>query len=656
MKSGVNVYGGVAATKTERSERDWTTHITKIDGQGARRCVNSENASDATLDGFTLSQGKADSSNGLNGGGMIDGTAVNCAFMGNMTNYRGGWMHSGTATNCTFTGNSAGWEGGGMYYGTDHSTRSARESLVNSGTLYSGWAMSVRDDGPYVVKLAVTDGAGFDTVETWMVVEVDHDTTPPNAPDALYIEGGTLATAVKSGNEVHITASAEPGVTCASALLVDGASKAVLADVTDQIVIYLNGSIRGTFTLPSPLDAAQVMLDVQVKDAVGNTSGAMRSNALPVDNVGPQVMIAFPKPGSALPSGFIQVSETVTDSGVAGVAKVEFSANGGSSWVEATGTETWAYGWTPPSDGAYTLTVRATDALGNTGSASVSVTINSAFPSAYITSPAQDEAVIEGEIVDIIGTANDTSNFSRYKLQYAPGVSPTTGWTDITGMVYTPVQDALLGQWNTTGRDEGMHTIRLIVADGSCNIVSFDMQMFVGTLDITPPNAPVVSGPPSPMDDNTPTWTWVSGGSGGNGTFRYALDAEESWTETTETSFTPATDLVDGEHPLFVQERDDAGNWSASGSASVYVGLDSDGDGIPDSIEGTGDADDDGTPNYLDLDSDDDNIPDAVEWAYGSDPYDPASMPLPIKWMPLAVLLLAGTGIFLLNQCRPQKD
>jgi hypothetical protein len=50
---------------------------------------------------------------------------------------------------------------------------------------------------------------------------------------------------------------------------------------------------------------------------------------------------------------------------------------------------------------------------------------------------------------------------------------------------------------------------------------------------------------------------------------------------------------------------------------------DSDGDGIPDSVEGASDPDHDETPNYLDLDSDDDGVPDALEHALGSDPYDP---------------------------------
>ncbi|MBU1243266.1 hypothetical protein KJ612_08700, partial [Myxococcota bacterium] len=44
-----------------------------------------------------------------------------------------------------------------------------------------------------------------------------------------------------------------------------------------------------------------------------------------------------------------------------------------------------------------------------------------------------------------------------------------------------------------------------------------------------------------------------------------------------------------------------------------YLDLDSDGDGIPDQVEGNSDRDSDGTPNYLDLDSDSDTISDLIE-------------------------------------------
>jgi len=51
--------------------------------------------------------------------------------------------------------------------------------------------------------------------------------------------------------------------------------------------------------------------------------------------------------------------------------------------------------------------------------------------------------------------------------------------------------------------------------------------------------------------------------------------------------------------------------------------LDSDGDGVLDIVEGTGDADSDGIPNFLDLDSDNDGIADGIEVNAGSNPYNP---------------------------------
>ena len=96
---------------------------------------------------------------------------------------------------------------------------------------------------------------------------------------------------------------------------------------------------------------------------------------------------------------------------------------------------------------------------------------------------------------------------------------------------------------------------------------------FAITIDVTSPAAPIVTGI-TPTDDTTPTWTWTSGGGGGNGTYRYKLDDSDlstGATETTLASFTPASPLAGDTYILYVQERDDAGNWSTSGSFTIAI-------------------------------------------------------------------------------------
>src|SRR5690606_26585779 len=54
------------------------------------------------------------------------------------------------------------------------------------------------------------------------------------------------------------------------------------------------------------------------------------------------------------------------------------------------------------------------------------------------------------------------------------------------------------------------------------------------------------------------------------------------------------------------------------------IDLDDDNDGVPDLVEGDGDADGDGIPNSIDLDSDNDGISDAIESGLGCADNNPA--------------------------------
>ena len=91
------------------------------------------------------------------------------------------------------------------------------------------------------------------------------------------------------------------------------------------------------------------------------------------------------------------------------------------------------------------------------------------------------------------------------------------------------------------------------------------------TLDTVPPSRPALSGK-SPVSTHTPTWTWKPGG-GGNGLYRLSVDDESmvAAKPTSDTLYTPPTDLTVGTHTLYLQEKDEVGNWSPVARHSIRI-------------------------------------------------------------------------------------
>ena len=218
-------------------------------------------------------------------------------------------------------------------------------------------------------------------------------------------------------------------------------------------------------------------------------------------------------------------------------------------------TVTTALAFVPDSDlaeGAYTLFVQERDDAANwsaSGSAPVSIEPNA--PNApVVTSP---NVTSNPQPTWTWVSGGGTGNY-RYQLDSEVGE-----WTETTDTSFTP--DPL---------SEGSHTV--YVQEASFTEVWSEPGRSTTLVDFTAPSAPAVTGP-GITADATPTWTWVPGG-GGNGTYRYQLDSTAgAWNETTDTQFTPSENLAAGPHILYVQERDDAANWSPSGSWSVSVKL-----------------------------------------------------------------------------------
>ncbi|GEM_PF-1921121 len=118
---------------------------------------------------------------------------------------------------------------------------------------------------------------------------------------------------------------------------------------------------------------------------------------------------------------------------------------------------------------------------------------------------------------------------------------------------------------------EGPNPVTRSAADAAGKVYSVSITVY---LDTKAPVKPTVKGQ-SLANTLRPTWTWASGG-GGKGVYRFHLDSEDftSAAETQDTVYMPGTELTAQTHTLYVQEKDQAGNWSPSGSWSIRIDTD----------------------------------------------------------------------------------
>lgn len=117
--------------------------------------------------------------------------------------------------------------------------------------------------------------------------------------------------------------------------------------------------------------------------------------------------------------------------------------------------------------------------------------------------------------------------------------------------------------WNTNSDGSGTD----FFADGTFKMVSEDVVLFAKWIEKVPPTVTCSSL----GVDTTPTWNWSSGG--GISIFRFRVDNNDLRLSdaTTDTAYTPSAPLSEGIHTLYVQEQDDIGNWSESGSKTITI-------------------------------------------------------------------------------------
>ncbi len=191
--------------------------------------------------------------------------------------------------------------------------------------------------------------------------------------------------------------------------------------------------------------------------------------------------------------------------------------------------------------------------------------------------------VVGDPIVNLIKTTDDTWSAQNNKF---PNYSPTDY---INGYSSTPVTDAnsditfTVTDYLQDRVDEEASYISFVLTgqEGSgitsyfsfVNMLNASGSGFTPSLTITydAVNAPTVSSSESITNDATPTWTWSPDSTyPGKGTYRYKLDSDAWSSITTDTAYTPGSNLADGLHYLYVQESNGT-NWSRRGSYTITV-------------------------------------------------------------------------------------
>ncbi|PLX95818.1 MAG: hypothetical protein C0621_03135, partial [Desulfuromonas sp.] len=520
-------------------------------------------------------------------------------------------------------------------------------------------------DGSHTIEVQATDAAGLSDAAS---VLFSIDTTPPavviGAPLAGYVTTSTpiLAYSVDDAG-ASVVVKVDGGVVAATSgdtlFLADGAhtlqvtatdsvGNSGLAEVTVTVdtsapVVSISAPVDGYVTSATPtlfyhvddaaasvvvtLDGASVAINsgdslaplgegdhsitVTATDAAGQVGSD--SITITVDTLHPLVNIVSPLTGYQT-SGSLSLNYTVDDA----AASVSVQVDGS---VEAVANG----GLLSLSDGAHTILVTATDLAGNSGSATVAVTVDTINPSVNISRPLSgalkvgnpqllysvDDATatvvvtVDGTPVvissgenlslvdgshDIEVTATDASGrsgsdsvavavdtvipvvtLSAPVTGYITTTTPTLTYSvdDATATVTVSVDGSGVAavSGDTLSLGQGTHTLIVSAEDGSGNRGSASVSFTIDTIN---PNPPVISGP-TLTNDTAPTFNWTQASSNaGAGLYEYQLDSDPV-VSTTATSFTPASALTSGGHQIAVREQDAAGNWSAYVSHSFTI-------------------------------------------------------------------------------------
>jgi len=381
--------------------------------------------------------------------------------------------------------------------------------------------------GSHVLFVRERDAAG-----NWSLpgsAQVDIDTTGPSLPKLT----GTSPTSALP--RWTWTSGGGGGARIYRSRLADANFPATAPESSDSIYA-LTAAVTGT----------TYTLFVEERDAAGNWS-APASLAIKYDLTKPTVTITLPQASGTYVTSAATVSVSGTSTGPHGIAKMEYTLDAGAaSPVTVAANGAWSLASLTIANGqTTTITVTATDSLGNSGQAQLKVLRDSdiPLPPTALVKPTTPTNVALSSWSWGAGSDGATGSglIGNYRWKLNAGA-----WTETTTASATGVTLA-----------EGSNTFSVEEQDKELNW----SDPLTGTvvLDTKAPDAVTFTGTDGSLTaDDTPTWTWApSVTNGGIGSYVLKLDAGAEFDGGVATTYTPTTPLTDNAtHTLTVKEKD----------------------------------------------------------------------------------------------------
>jgi len=379
-------------------------------------------------------------------------------------------------------------------------------------------------EGPHTITVTATDPAG-NTNSTSKPIVID--TIPPSITVASPADNS-----VTNDNQPTISGLAEPNAFVV--VYVDG------VPIDSMIAV---GGVWTTDRCPVLSDGPHTV-SATGRDGANNQNTSAENN-FTVDANAPTVAITTPANGSTTSNTQPPINGT-SESGCTVVLSLD-GVPVDTFTIPVNGL--WNYNPPAPlAEGPHTATAVATDATGNTATATSNFTIDTTLPYVTIILPA-DGSILTTLTPTITGTAEPASTVRVY----------------VDGVLKTTFTQNGTGNWShpSAALTVGTHNAYATATDAAGNMATSTTHTF--SLDNSLPTVSVVTpADGSTINTNTPT---LSGTSEPNALTKVYLDGLLDTTFTQDGTGTwsyPSDVLSEGFHQLFATARDSAGNTALS--------------------------------------------------------------------------------------------